>query len=180
MWYCDSLLGLRPSTSCAALLLIDEGRIHTRPKGDGPKKPSQDFIASNFPITRLLRIGYSFRLCAGIRLRPGARSADSSFTAGLRPRRRALKFPKRLREFLGNLEVEGSFLCVVRGKLIPEHSEVVHSFKKLAFLVLLALLCTNLRLTLYLLIVQLPPTRVPEKVRPDQRSATAVVSELVP
>ena len=56
---------------------------------------------------------------------------------------------------------------------------MVHSFKKLAFLVLLELLCTNLRLTLNLLIVQLPPTRVPEKYVPDQPSATALVLEVV-
>jgi len=61
-----------------------------------------------------------------------------------------------------NLDVERSLLAVLGGKLIPQHGEVVHAFKKLAFLVLLALLCRNLRLTLYLLIVQLPPTRVPK------------------
>jgi hypothetical protein len=64
----------------------------------------------------------------------------------------------RLREFLGNLEVECSFLFVFGSELIPENSEMVHSFEKLAFLIVLALLCGELRLTLDLLIVQLPPT----------------------
>jgi hypothetical protein len=54
------------------------------------------------------------------------------------------------------------FSVCIGSELIPENSELVHSFKKPAFLVLLALLCGDLGLPLDLLIIQLPPARVPE------------------
>lgn len=54
-------------------------------------------------------------------------------------------------------------MTVFGGKLIPEPSESIHFFKKLAFFVLLALVCCDPCLKFDLLIVQLPPSRVVEK-----------------